>query len=95
MTTTATSVQYQRPAGALWRDTGLHVVVLSQESSSDIKVLAGGGAVVWRLLEDPATISDLLTAFRRGGAEPPSADELEACLRELSEQGLVDACEVS
>jgi hypothetical protein len=95
MTTIATAVQFQRPADLLWRDTGMHVVVLSEKSSSDIKVLGGGGAVVWRLLEQPATIADMLASLRCHGTELPTVDELDACLQDLLGQGLVTACEVS
>jgi hypothetical protein len=91
----ASSVLYRRPSGALWRDTGEHVVVLLHDGPSDVKVLGGGGALLWRLLEQPATTAELMTELQGIGGTPPSGREVEDCLSDLAEQQLLETIEQS
>ena len=88
MTALLQSVSFRREATALWRDTGVHVVVLP-EHATEVKVLGGGGAWLWRMLDEPASMLDLLGVLTDEAGPTPDAGELEACLLDLVEQGLL------
>jgi hypothetical protein len=85
-----TELRYQRDAGALWRDAGEHVVALPSVGGQDVFVLGGGGAIVWRLLEQPRTLEEMLADLR---LEAPSdvvpRDDVQVALDELVRLGLV------
>lgn len=49
-----------------------------------------GGAALWRLLEQPHTTSELLTALIEGPAVPQTAAELDALLAQLADSGAVE-----
>lgn len=86
------TLRYGRPAASLWRDTGAHVVVLPVGEETEVKVLGGGGALVWRLLEQPQTVEELFRSFAAAGVPAPH-DEVRACLSDLHEQGLIETDE--
>jgi hypothetical protein len=95
VTSLATRLRYRRSPGALWRDTGEHVVVLLHDGPSDVKVIGGGGALLWRLLDEPATTAELMAEFQKLGGSPPSPAEIEGCLSDLADQQLLQTIEES
>lgn len=80
---------YRRTTSVLWRDTGRQVVALDGRSGARVQVIGGGGALLWRFLEQPATLMDILDAFTSVGATAPPPDEIVGCLGELAACGLL------
>jgi hypothetical protein len=78
--------RYARAHETLWRDTGLHVVALGPHDDGEVTVLGGGSALLWRLLDEPLGLDEISQRLRSTGAAP---DEVEACLDDLLERGLV------
>ena len=46
MSLTTTDQRFARRLGTLWRDTGLHVLALSEEESAEVVVLGGGRGLI-------------------------------------------------
>jgi hypothetical protein len=81
---------FTRRLGTLWRDTGLHVLALPEGDGNDVVVLGGGSAVLWRLLESPVSLGDLLSHLDAEDPSGPSRREVTQCLEELVDRGLVE-----
>jgi hypothetical protein len=81
--------RYARAHAALWRDTGVHVVALAPRAGADVSVLAGGSALLWRLLDEPLALPDINRRLQAAGAAPDDPDEVAKCLDDLVERGLV------
>jgi hypothetical protein len=89
VSTIATTCQYVRVATALWRDTGLHVLVLPHGTSHEVVVLGGGSAVVWRLLAEPVDSAAIAHRLGREAGEEPDPDVVTDCLEDLADRGVV------
>ena len=89
MSTIATTCQYVRVAAVLWRDTGLHVLVLPDGTSHEVVVLGGGSAVVWRLLAEPVDAAAIARRLGREAGEDLDPDAVTACLEDLADRGVV------
>jgi hypothetical protein len=84
-------VRYARAASALWRDAGDCVLTLLPEPQSAVVQLAGGSAALWRLLDRPRTLDELVAAVDPPAATGPSgssggsrlAAEVERALDQL------------
>ena len=86
---TAASATYRRAAGVLWRDTGMHVLVLRAEVSDSPVVLGGGHAQLWRMVGGGGrSVPELAAAF--AASAPDGVDVTTAghsalsALRELA-----------
>ena len=95
MSAVVTLTEFRRAPGTLWRDTGLHVLVLSPLGKTDVVVLGGGGATVWRLLEQPRDLEGLSSCIAELDGEAPEGADLRTCLDELTSRHLVTAREAS
>lgn len=91
MSSTSTDLRFVRRLGTLWRDTGLHVLALPGEARAEVMVLGGGSALLWRLLDEPLGLDDILQRLEVGaGATAPDVDVVSDCLADLVARGLVD-----
>lgn len=88
MTQLTDTTLYARVGAPLWRDTGRHVLVLPSAQTGDVTVLGGGGAALWRLLDRPLDSAQLRARFSDSGVAP-TAEELDACLTQLTALGLI------
>lgn len=91
MSVTTTDHLFARRVGTLWRDTGMHVLVLADDDGAEVVVLGGGGAVLWRLLEQPLDLPTVMTRLRTAAGAAPDQEEVQECLRDLVARGLVVA----
>ena len=89
MSTIATTCQYVRVAAVLWRDTGLHVLVLPSGTSHEVVVLGGGSAVLWRLLADPVDAAAITHRLEQASGEEADSGAVTACLEDLADRGVV------
>lgn len=62
--------RWRRRDTVLWRH-GVDVVVLLPSARAEPVSLAGTGALVWDLLAEPATLSELVAALAEVYAAPP------------------------
>lgn len=83
MTVLVDARRYERVAGLLSRDTGRHVLVLPADATSQVLVLGGGGAVVWRLLEHTRSLRELIDHFDQQGDTGPDLATLLECIDQL------------
>ena len=90
MSLTTTGHLFSRRLGTLWRDTGLHVLALPEGDANDVVVLGGGSAVLWRLLEAPMSLADILSRLDAEAVDGPRRGEISRCLEELVDRGLVE-----
>lgn len=81
--------RYGRASSALWRDTGRHVVAHGGLPGGRVHVLGGGGALLWRMLEQSATLAEILDALTAAGGSVPPNDEVAGCLDALVACGLL------
>jgi hypothetical protein len=91
VTTTIPLARYERVHASLWHDTGRHVVVLPLTRNGSVHVLEGGSALVWRVLEQPGDVTDLLGRLVDMGVDPPPASDLTDCMQSLAERGVLFA----
>lgn len=91
MTVVVDSLRYERTARLLWRDTGQHVLVLPPDATSQVLVLGGGGAAVWRLLDRTRSLRELIDHFDQHGGSGPDLTTLLDCLSELVDHRLLRA----
>lgn len=90
MNTLVTRCQFVRAAGALWHDTGVHVVVLPRrDRHCDVVVLGGGGAELWRRLDEPVDAWSLAERLAGSGGASPDPEVLTDCLEDLVARGIV------
>ena len=90
MSLTATDQRFARHTGTLWRDTGHHVLALPETDGAEVAVLGGGSAVLWRLLDQPLALHELLEHLVSDeGEADPAAPEVLTCLQDLVRRGLV------
>ena len=82
--------QFTRQSGALWRDTGRHVLALPSAERAVVVVLGGGGAVLWRLLEEPLRLTEVMSRLQTSEGAAPAEAEVLACLDDLVQRGLVE-----
>jgi hypothetical protein len=80
--------RFSRQTGVTWRDTGWHVVLLPA-GTSEVTVLGGGAALVWRLLESPASAREVAGYVGPAEDSAPVLSDIEKCMRELEGRGLV------
>ena len=76
-----------RAEAVLYREALDDVVILVPGPEREPFALAGGVAL-WRLLEQPRTTGELVTAL--GAADPLASTELDTLLARLAESGAVD-----
>lgn len=85
----ATDPQYRRSGGVVWRSTprGLWLRPLGGETLT----VAAPGDAVWVLLEQPATLDDLVTALAEHFGEPVERihGDVETLLADLVARGVV------
>lgn len=91
MTLVVETLRYGRADELLWHDTGRHVLVLPTGTEGQVSVLGGGSAALWRLLERPRSVRELMAHFTVDGAEPLDMAELVDCLYHLAARGVLDA----
>ncbi len=86
------SEKWRRAEAALFRQALDDVVILVPGPEPEPEPFAlAGGAALWRLLEQPRTTRQLLSALAAGLAIDTEADgELEGLLARLAEAGAVD-----
>ncbi len=89
---TAGDVRWVRSREALWRSTLDAVVLLSAaRSDTDPLMVDGPGVQVWEIIEEPATITDIVeqlsTAFE--GDPVAMAQDVSELLVRLRDEGLV------
>lgn len=80
---------YRRRAEVLWRDTGAHVIALPLHESGDVLVLGGGSAELWRRLDRPSTLPELMDMFVAGAGGHPATADISTALDQLVSSGLV------
>jgi Coenzyme PQQ synthesis protein D (PqqD) len=80
----------QRGPEILTRDVG-DEVLLTSEARSEVDVLKGTAAEVWRLLEEPIVVADLVGLLAEAYSADPAVVEadVDALLARLSEIGAV------
>ena len=83
MSTLATERLFVRAPGSLWRDTGMHVLVIPPGAGSEVTVLGGGGAAVWRLLAEPVGLRELRERLLDTLDEGPEPGTVAACVDAL------------
>lgn len=86
---TTQTVAYTRREPVVWRDTGVHVVAKSVGGSGIVVVIGGGAAHLWRLLQRPRTVDEIVTELHTAG-QAPDHDEVHSILGILEAHGLVD-----
>jgi hypothetical protein len=89
VSTVAAGCRYARAAGALWRDTGSHVVVLPDRHDAEVVVLGGGGAVLWRLLERSLSLGDIELQLHQADGHQPETSAVLGCLEDLVARGVL------
>ena len=89
MTTLMTRSRFRRRNYVLWRDTGVHVLVLAPGGRGRVVVLGGGGAAVWRLLDEPHDLAELDAMLAASAEGAPERDMLEDCIAEMLGQGVL------
>ena len=89
----ADSTRWRRRADAQWRRS-LDAVVLLPADADEPVTLPGTGALVWDLLEVPATLDELVeTLAEVFGADPAVvARDVEALLVRLDDMVAIEAC---
>ena len=70
-------MRWRRRADVLWRR-AVDAVVLLPVGADDPVLLPGTGAAVWELLEQPATLDELLAALREVYGTDADAASVEA-----------------
>lgn len=83
--------RYQRVAGALGSDLGAETVVLNFDDGVYYSVHGPVGALLWRLLENPVTEDELVSAVTAEFDVPAARAraDLAAFLKQMTEAGLV------
>lgn len=79
---------YARRDPVVWRDTGVHVVAMALGGAGKVVVIGGGGAHLWRLLDRPRTVAELLDELGTNGPVP-TPEEVDTTLRALEARSLV------
>lgn len=72
-----------RATGALWRDTGRHVLVLPQQNRADVVALGGGGAALWRILSEPLDAHQIAERLADLAPDEPDSQAVSTCLDDL------------
>lgn len=90
MTALSSEIRYSRAHALMWRDTGVHVLVLPRTvRNGEVKVLGGGAALVWRLLDRSLDLAEVVATCGSVLEHAPSVDDISACLADLVSQGLL------
>jgi hypothetical protein len=87
--TLMTRSRFRRRSCLLWRDTGVHVLVLPPRCRGQVVVLGGGSAAVWRLLDNPHDVAELSTMLAGSSEEALERAALEDCIAELLGQSIL------
>jgi hypothetical protein len=87
----AETVTLRRVPGALWRRLG-HGTLLAHPEGTAFEELSSSGAVIWELLQEPATADDLIgqVAILYGTSGESVADGVRALLASLVERGFLE-----
>lgn len=88
MTVTVGTQTVTRADGMLWRDTGRHVVTMLPHSEGQVRVLGGGSAAVWRLLEEPLTVGEIVDRLAEAGP-PPALEVVAEHVQQLCHDGIL------
>ena len=85
-----TSSIWRRREDVLWRRS-LDAVILLPADAEDPVTLPGTGASVWDLLEEPASVAELVTVLAEAYDEDPAVvdHDVRALLAELESLGAV------
>lgn len=85
------SVRIRRAPQVLWRSVGAEVI-LADRRRSDFELLSGSGGAVWRALDEPRTLEDLLDALaEEHGVEPAAIeDDVRQLVGTLTARGFVE-----
>lgn len=89
MSVVGTRCLFVRAPGVLWRDTGLHVLVMPRHQVGDVVVLGGGNAVLWRLLAEPLDLAGVTEHLAAISAHTPDHDTVESCVEDLLGRGVL------
>jgi hypothetical protein len=82
--------RWRRAETVLFRE-ALDDVVLLVPGPEPTPFALAGGAALWRLLERPRTIGELVADIASGASVPPQGEtELDALLNRLADAGAVD-----
>ncbi|MGH8893335.1 MAG: hypothetical protein ACRDWY_08540 [Actinomycetes bacterium] len=79
------ATRYVRNGATLWRDVGTDVVLLPRSRAYGAVVLSGGAALLWRLIDQPRTVREIVELAGTGG----STTTIGALLMDLSARGAV------
>ena len=81
----------QRAPHVLWRSVGAEVI-LAEPGRTDFELLSGSGGAVWRALDGPRTLPELIEALAaEHGVEAGSIEsDVQQLVGTLSARGLVE-----
>jgi hypothetical protein len=85
-------VWFMRSPRSLWRNAGSEVLATTREAE-EIAQLSPTAAAVWRLLEEPRSVADVVSRLAAEYGEDPEriAPQVSRLLRDLIGRGLVEA----
>ena len=86
-----TPTRLRRSPHVLWRSVGAEVI-LAEPGRTDFELLSGSGGAVWRALDDPLTLPELIEALAtEHGVEAGAIDgDVRQLVGTLSARGLVE-----
>lgn len=86
-----TETRLRRAPHVLWRSVGVEVI-LAEPGRTDFELLSGSGGAVWRALDGPRSVPELIDALAaEHGVEAASIeDDVRQLVSTLSARGLVD-----
>jgi hypothetical protein len=85
-----TTTRLRRAPHVLWRSVGAEVI-LAEPGRTDFELLSGSGGAVWRALDDPRTLGELIEALaaEHGVEADAIKDDVRQLVHTLSARGLV------
>ena len=92
----ATGARWRRRESVLWRH-AIDVVVILPAGADEPVSLAGTGALVWDLLAEPASLSELVAAFAEVYPDDPGTIERDvaALLESLASLDAIETTEAA
>ena len=90
----ATEVRWRRRESVLWRH-AIDVVVILPDGAAEPVSLAGTGAMVWDLLAEPASLSELVATFTEVYPDDPGtiARDVASLLESLESLDAIEPVE--